>query len=258
MKRMIALRKQFKVFGRGTLEFLPPPNRKILAYVRRYEDEIVLCVANLSRTVQPVELDLSAVQGHDAGRDARPDRVPEDRRRAVLPDAAARTTFYWFRLQQAPAPVTARARAGAGAATVADRCRRFFMGVAWDTLLDGNVRTLIERESLCRSCSASAGSAARRARSARARFVDWGLLRRGRHPLFITIVEVDYEDGRRSDTCCRSRSSRDRRRTPRSGSPQLALARVTGARKGLVIDGSPTRSARRRCSTRSMPARPSA
>src|SRR6266566_3781703 len=63
MKRMIALRKQFKVFGRGTVEFLPAPNRKVLAYVRRYEDELVLCVANLSRAVQPVELDLSAFAG---------------------------------------------------------------------------------------------------------------------------------------------------------------------------------------------------
>ena len=35
MKRLIALRKQIKVFGRGTLEFLPTPNRKILAYVRK-------------------------------------------------------------------------------------------------------------------------------------------------------------------------------------------------------------------------------
>src|SRR5499427_926374 len=51
MKRLITLRKQFKVFGRGTLEFLYSSNRKILTYVRRYEGEVVLCVANLSRTV---------------------------------------------------------------------------------------------------------------------------------------------------------------------------------------------------------------
>jgi maltose alpha-D-glucosyltransferase/alpha-amylase len=63
MKRLIALRKQSKVFGRGTLEFLSNPNRKILPYVRRYQDETVLCVANLSRTVQPFELDLSAFKG---------------------------------------------------------------------------------------------------------------------------------------------------------------------------------------------------
>src|SRR5690349_1711760 len=63
MKRLIALRKQLRVFGRGSLQFLSPSNRKVLAYIRHYEDETVLCVANLSRTVQPVELDLSAFKG---------------------------------------------------------------------------------------------------------------------------------------------------------------------------------------------------
>ena len=63
MRNMIALRKLFRVFGRGTLEFLSPANRKILAYLRRYETDQVLCVANLSRFSQPVELDLSSLAG---------------------------------------------------------------------------------------------------------------------------------------------------------------------------------------------------
>ena len=60
MKRLLALRKRWQAFGRGSLEFLHPENRKILAFVRRFQDECVLVVANLSRFVQPVELDLSA------------------------------------------------------------------------------------------------------------------------------------------------------------------------------------------------------
>ncbi len=63
MKRIITVRKAHKVFGRGTLEFLHPGNRKILAYLREYEDESVLCVANLSRSAQPVELDLARFSG---------------------------------------------------------------------------------------------------------------------------------------------------------------------------------------------------
>jgi maltose alpha-D-glucosyltransferase/alpha-amylase len=63
MRNMIALRKLFQVFGRGTLKFLNPSNRKILAYVREYKDEKVLCVANLSRFAQPVELDLEDYAG---------------------------------------------------------------------------------------------------------------------------------------------------------------------------------------------------
>ena len=68
-RNMIALRKLFQVFGRGTLEFLNPENRKILAYIRRYDrqdgtpPEIVLCVANLSRFAQPVSLDLTEFAG---------------------------------------------------------------------------------------------------------------------------------------------------------------------------------------------------
>jgi maltose alpha-D-glucosyltransferase/alpha-amylase len=63
MRNLIRLRKQFQVFGRGTLEFVPASNPKILAYVRRWGEDTVLCVANVSRHVQPVELDLSAFEG---------------------------------------------------------------------------------------------------------------------------------------------------------------------------------------------------
>lgn len=63
MKRLLAVRKNIKAFGRGSLKFLRPGNRKILAYVREYEDEAILCVANLSRYAQPVELDLSRFRG---------------------------------------------------------------------------------------------------------------------------------------------------------------------------------------------------
>jgi maltose alpha-D-glucosyltransferase/alpha-amylase len=62
-KRLIEQRKQFKAMGRGTLEFLRPSNRKVLAFFRRYMDEIILVVANLSRFPQHVELDLAAVKG---------------------------------------------------------------------------------------------------------------------------------------------------------------------------------------------------
>jgi maltose alpha-D-glucosyltransferase / alpha-amylase len=67
-RNMIALRKLFQVFGRGSLSFLNPTNRKILAYLRDLELEdgthqTVLCVANLSRFAQPVSLDLLAYAG---------------------------------------------------------------------------------------------------------------------------------------------------------------------------------------------------
>ncbi len=63
MKRVIALRHRSRALSRGTLEFLFPENRKVLAFVRTYEDERVLVVANLSRLAQHVEIDLSRFAG---------------------------------------------------------------------------------------------------------------------------------------------------------------------------------------------------
>ena len=63
MQNLIRLRKQFKVFGRGTLEFVPSSNRRVLAYLRRWGEDTVLCVANLSPHMQPTTLDLRAHAG---------------------------------------------------------------------------------------------------------------------------------------------------------------------------------------------------
>ncbi|WP_413203762.1 maltose alpha-D-glucosyltransferase [Rhodospirillum sp. A1_3_36] len=63
MRRLIAVRKRHQSFGRGVLRFLYPGNRKVLAYLREYDGEVILCVANLSRASQPVELDLSEFVG---------------------------------------------------------------------------------------------------------------------------------------------------------------------------------------------------
>ncbi|WP_404325553.1 maltose alpha-D-glucosyltransferase [Aerophototrophica crusticola] len=63
MRRLVAVRQQTKAFGRGTLKFLYPGNRKVLAYLREHEGDTVLCVANLSRAPQAVELDLRTLRG---------------------------------------------------------------------------------------------------------------------------------------------------------------------------------------------------
>ncbi len=63
MRRVIAMRKNFKAFSRGSLEFLHPENSKVLAFLREFEGETVLVIANLSRFSQAVELDLSRFAG---------------------------------------------------------------------------------------------------------------------------------------------------------------------------------------------------
>jgi maltose alpha-D-glucosyltransferase / alpha-amylase len=63
MRRILAVRKTTQAFGRGTLQFLSPGNRKVLAYLREHGTEVLLCVVNLARSAQPVELDLSRYRG---------------------------------------------------------------------------------------------------------------------------------------------------------------------------------------------------
>jgi maltose alpha-D-glucosyltransferase / alpha-amylase len=98
MKRLIALRKQYRAFGRGTIEFLYPENRKVLAFVRRYQDECILVVANLSRMVQYANLDLSAFRGTAPvelfGRTEFPRIDDQPYFLTVGPHA-----FYWFELR---------------------------------------------------------------------------------------------------------------------------------------------------------------
>jgi maltose alpha-D-glucosyltransferase/alpha-amylase len=98
-RRILAVRKMHKAFGRGTLELLRPGNRKILAYVRRYEDEVLLCVVNLKRSAQPVELDLAAFKGRVPvellGRSAFPP-IGELPYLLTLPGHG----FYWFELAE--------------------------------------------------------------------------------------------------------------------------------------------------------------
>ncbi len=63
MRRIIAVRRQHREFGRGTMRLLYPKNRKVLAYLREYEGNTILCVANLARTPQAVELEIGEFQG---------------------------------------------------------------------------------------------------------------------------------------------------------------------------------------------------
>jgi maltose alpha-D-glucosyltransferase/alpha-amylase len=98
-KRLIAVRKSTLAFGRGSMSFIRPTNRSVLAYVRQYEDEVILCVANLSRSAQATELDLSAWK----------DRIPQEMLgRTKFPAIGelpymitlAPYGFYWFRLSE--------------------------------------------------------------------------------------------------------------------------------------------------------------
>ena len=98
-RRLISVRKSTLAFGRGSMTFIRPANRAVLAYVRQHKDEVILCVANLSRAAQATELDLSPWK----------DRIPlEMLGRTRFPAIGelpymitlAPYGFYWFQLQE--------------------------------------------------------------------------------------------------------------------------------------------------------------
>jgi maltose alpha-D-glucosyltransferase/alpha-amylase len=98
-KRLISVRRSTLAFGRGSITFIRPANRSVLCHVRQYQDEVILCVANLSRSAQATELDLSAFKG----------RIPLEMlgrtRFPAIGDLPYMITlapygFYWFQLQE--------------------------------------------------------------------------------------------------------------------------------------------------------------
>ena len=234
MKRMIALRKQHRVFGRGSIQFISTANRKVLIYVRRFEDEIVLCVANLARTVQPVEIPLHEFAGltpvEMLGRTEFP-RIGDNPYFLTL----APYGFYWFQLQEAVMPLTART-APAPEEPVA--VPALFAGVVWDSVLDGSMREIIEKHALVPFLERQRWFGGKARGLVRARFADWTTLRGGAHPAFLTIVDAEYRDGSRDQYVLPVAMSGDREtRTLEEQYPAALLARITGARKGALYDG---------------------
>ena len=122
-ERLLDLRRRHRAFSRGSLQFLHPENRKVLAFLRRLDDETILVVANLSRFVQHTELDLSELEG----------RVPiEMFGRVEFPAISgapyfltlAPHSFLWFSLEAPVAGPTADPAASRPSSSI-DRSRRW-------------------------------------------------------------------------------------------------------------------------------------
>ncbi len=98
MRRILALRKRHRAFGRGSLTFLNPENDHILAFFRQYDGDTILVIANLSRFVQPVELDLSEFEGWRPVELFGKVHFPEISGSAY-PMTLGPHAFYWFLLE---------------------------------------------------------------------------------------------------------------------------------------------------------------
>jgi maltose alpha-D-glucosyltransferase / alpha-amylase len=134
MKRLIALRKHHRVFGRGSIEFLHPDNNKVLAFLRVLGEERILCVFNLSRFAQYVELDLSQYAGMVPVELFGHTEFPPIGELPYLLTLGPHS-FYWFELQ----------RGEAGAPVDVERWASIEVSGSWTKVLDGRARAALER-----------------------------------------------------------------------------------------------------------------
>jgi len=185
MRNMIALRKLFQVFGRGTLSFLNPANRKILAYIREYQNEKVLCVANLSRFAQPVELDLSAYVG----------LVPVEMlgyvefpriRTTAYPLTIGPYGFLWLELQPSPEPVPSLPEEAEPELALSGN-------TDWMSVLEGNGRRELEETVLRNYLPRQRWFGAKSREITGTRIEDWAVFNQGESAL--AWVEVQYSEG---------------------------------------------------------------
>jgi maltose alpha-D-glucosyltransferase/alpha-amylase len=181
MRNMIALRKLFRVFGRGTIEFLGTANRKVLAYVRRHDNEAILCVANLSRFAQPVELDLSAFEGMRPVEMLGYVEFPVITRRPywLTPGPYG---FLWFELQGTAEPVEAGAEDDA-----------LSIDDGWASLFIGRQLERLERELLPRFLPHQRWFASKARRIQAVSIADWVEFDGAASAL--VLVEVGYDSG---------------------------------------------------------------
>jgi maltose alpha-D-glucosyltransferase / alpha-amylase len=177
MKRMLQVRKSSQAFGRGTLRFIRPGNRKVLAFAREHADDTILCVVNLARSAQPVELDLAEFKGmvptEMIGSTPFPP-IGDLPYLLTLPGYA----FYWFRLSreaQAPAWHEERLpREDAPVLVLVDRWNSFFPEhvALWRSGLATRLRSQLEERVLPQYIAGQRWYAAKGAGISRARLAD--------------------------------------------------------------------------------------
>jgi maltose alpha-D-glucosyltransferase/alpha-amylase len=180
MRNLIALRKLFRVFGRGSMEFLPTANRKVLAYLRRSESEVILCVANLSRFAQPLELDLSAFEGMQPVEMLGYVEFPVIGKRpySFTPGPYA---FMWFELQGTPK---------ASDTTEVDGLTADY---GWQSLLIGSQRARLESEMLPRFLPNQRWFGGKSRQIAKTTVRDWAEV--SGSTLALAVVDIEYLSG---------------------------------------------------------------
>jgi maltose alpha-D-glucosyltransferase/alpha-amylase len=185
MRRLLALRKRWRALGEGRCEFLRPENRTILSYLLRYDEETLLVVANLSRFMQPVELDLSAFAG----------RVPVELfGRMEFPAIREKPYFFtlgphafgWFLLEATAAHPMATAVAGGEV-----KVRSLAAAADWTSVLEPKNRAQLEAV-LIEWLRVQRWFGGKAKIVKHATLKDAIPIRNGSGSAFFTLVQVDY------------------------------------------------------------------
>ena len=200
MKRILAVRKPSRAFGRGRITFLRPGNRKVLAYLREHEDEVILCVANLARSAQPVELDLARFRGRIPvellGRTAFPP-IGERFYLLTLPAHG----YYWFRLATDVTAPDWHAQVlppeERPTLVLFDGWSSFFRDrvVPWRIGIAERVRAQLEGEVMPQFIAAQRWYAAKSESIRRAKLTDHALWTVGKHSWLLALFELEAGAG---------------------------------------------------------------
>jgi len=235
-RRLIALRKRHRAFSRGSLTFLTPQNHRVLAFVRRHEEETILVVANLSRFVQHVELDLEPYAGATPVELFGRNRFPRVERR-LYPMTLGPHSFFWFALEAVPAGRSAVAGGPAAARIALDD----FEGGGWESVLEGGGRSRLE-------AALPAVLAGRRWFGGKARTVRSVRLTEtvplaGRDltgpagGAVLALVDVDYTEGEpESYALPLAFATGERAAELAEHAPQAIVAELQGEESGLLFD----------------------
>jgi maltose alpha-D-glucosyltransferase / alpha-amylase len=229
-QRMLAIRRNHSAFGRGTLRFLYPKNRKVLAYYREYAGETILCVANVARSPEAVELDLSEFAG----------RVPIELSGGSLFPPVGQLTylltlppygFYWFIL-------AAESDTPSWHTPAPEQMPDYITVVLRDKLAEviaSSTATEIERDALPSYLGMRRWFAAKDQKLKSARIASVGRLPGGDRELLLCEVVVETDGGTSRWSLPLSMVWDDE--TASALPTQLALARVRrGRRVGLLTD----------------------
>jgi len=181
-KRLISVRKSTQVLGRGSLAFIRPTNRSVLVYVRQYENEVLLCVANMSRSAQAAEIDLSPWRG----------RIPlEMLGRKSFPPIGdqpyvitlAPYGFFWFQLCKTDETTIE-------APSIAPEIETLVLASNWTSLPQGHARDTLERDVLPAFLAGRRWFAERGSRSITAKVAATIPLATGDPGLTLAVVET--------------------------------------------------------------------